>query len=218
MSQRRQTSIFALSVIVLLSFASCVASAVAIKPATPTHASDINAIASRIDTANLTTGLVTVPTALIAQVTGNLLSPAQKVQLTQLPIPIVAPTILPASFRLVRAQGEAGKYANGDDDSGYAIDYEGAQNTCLSMRSSKDGPRGLEKVTQVQTRFGLVTVYQEKLRDGKSLVSFLGLKGNPTLVSGGTLPDNRAPAGWKRCRAVSVETYTQVLKSLAVVK
>lgn len=194
MSQRRQTSIFALSAIALLSFASRVTSATdpVIKP--------------------------TVSTVLVAPATGNLLSSAQKTQLTQLPIPIIAPTALPASFRLVRAKGEAGKYANGDDDSGYAIDYEGAQNTCLSIRSSKDGPRGLEKVTEVQTRFGLVAVYQEKLRDGKSLVSFLGLKGNPTLVSGGMLPDNRAPDGWKRCRAVSVETYTQVLKSLAVVK
>jgi hypothetical protein len=218
MGQFRQLSAFTFSTIVLVSLPIYVASQAAVQPMTPMLTSGVDAMALSVDLGTHFMSQTAVSRTLVAQATGNLLSPKQKAQLTQLPIPIVAPTVLPASFRLVRAEGEAGKYANGDDDSGYAIDYEGAQNTCLSMRSSKDGPRGLEKVTQVQTRFGLVTVYQEKLRDGKSLVSFLGLKGNPTLVSGGTLPDNKAPDGWKRCRAVSVETYTQVLKSLAVVK
>lgn len=155
---------------------------------------------------------------LLTQASGNLLSSAQKAQLTRLPIPVVAPTALPANFRLVRATGEAGTYANGDDDSGYAIDYQGEKNTCLSIRTSQDGPRGLIKVKQVQTRFGLITVYTEKLRDSQSLVSFLGIKGNPMLISGGMQPDSRASGGWKPCRAVSVETYTQILRSLAVVK
>jgi hypothetical protein len=167
-----------------------------------------------------TTGPLLKPKAavLLAQATGNLLSPVQKARLTQLPIPVVVPTRLPVGFRLVRAEGEAGRYANGDDDSGYAIDYQGEQNTCLSIRTSQDGPRGLEKVKQVRTRFGLVTVYAEKLHDRKSLVSFLGIKGNPMLISGGMQPDSTASSGWKPCRAVNIETYTQVLQSLSVVK
>ena len=76
----------------------------------------------------------------------------------------------------------------------------------------------LEKLRQVQTRFGLVAVYAEMFDGHRSLVSFLSLKGNPMLISGGMLPDSTVNGGWARCRAVSVETYTQVLKSLAVVK
>lgn len=154
----------------------------------------------------------------VAQVAGTLLSPEQKARLTRLPIPIVVPTYLPATFRLLRAEGEASQYANGDDDSGYAIDYQGANNTCLSLRSSKDGPRGLAKVRQVQTNFGLVTVYADTFRDRQRLVSFLGIKGNPILTSGGTLPDQKANGGWKPCRAVSIDDFTQVLKSLVIVK
>ncbi len=154
----------------------------------------------------------------VAQVAGTLLSPEQKARLTRLPIPIVAPTYLPTSFRLLRADGEASQYANGADDSGYAIDYQGTNNTCLSLRSSKDGPRGLTKVRQVQTNFGWVTVYVDTFGDRKSLVSFLGIKGNPVLISGGTLPDKTATSGWKPCRAVSIDAFTQVLKSLVIVK
>ncbi|WP_181357574.1 hypothetical protein [Stenomitos frigidus] len=217
MSQFSPNSVFALSATVLFSLA-CGASVTATQPTTLTHTLEVGAIASTVDSNTDPLIRTTVSTALIAQATGNLLSSEQKARLTRLPIPIVAPTNLPAGFRLVQAGGEAGQYVNGDDDSGYAIDYQGENNTCLSIRSSQDGPRGLEKVRQVQTRFGLITVYAEKLDGRKSLVSFLGIKGNPVLISGSTLPDSTAVGGWKRCRAVSVETYTQVLKSLTVVR
>ncbi len=154
------------------------------------------------------------------QVTGNLLSPEQKAQLTQLPIPIIAPNFLPAGFRLVKATGETAKYANGDDDSGYTIAYQGENNTCISVTSSQSGPRGLQKIRQEQTEFGEVTVYTENARDNsiRNVVSFLRLKGNPILISGGTLPDSTTSNGWKQCSPVSIQTYIQVLKSLSVVK
>ena len=222
MSQPRHPSLSRLIATVLLSFATCVASGAATKAPVPVDASNGAAIVPRADSVappvNKATVKATVAIALIAQKSGNLLSLQQTAQLTRLPIPIITPTELPIGFRLVRAEGEAGSYVNGDDDSGYAIDYQGANNTCLSIRSSKDGPRGLEAIKQVQTRFGVVTVYAETFDGRTSLISFLGIKGNPILISGGTLPDSTAKGGWTRCRAVSVETYTQVLKSLAVVK
>ena len=222
MKQLRRPSVFIFTATVVFSLLSRMTSDAATKPASPSQASTATAIAKPI-VANTSFGKTvpgksTVSPALLAQTTGNLLSPEQTAKLTRLPIPVVAPTELPAGFRLVHADGEINKYANGDDDSGYAIDYEGDNNTCLSVRSSQDGPRGLGKVKQVQTRFGSLTVYEQKWRDSKSLISFLGLKGNPVLISGGTLLDSKAVGGWKRCRTVSLETYTQVLKSLAVVK
>lgn len=219
----RQTTYFLLSLAVLLPVVSWVASAGATKAempvfVSPVFALDIGTSAPEVSSGSHRFGRAMGSMTLTAQVAGNLLSTKQKAQLTQLPIPVVVPTVLPATFRLVRAEGEAGTYANGDDDSGYAIDYQGEKNTCLSIRTSQDGPRGLEKVKQVQTRFGLITVYTEKLPDSKSLVSFLGLKGNPMLISGGMQPDSTTSSGWKRCRAVSVEAYTQVLQSLTVLK
>lgn len=154
-----------------------------------------------------------------ASVTGNLLSPEQIAQLKQLPIPIVAPTSLPAGFRLVRAYGEIGKYANGDDDSGYTIAYEGENNTCIKVTSTQSGSRGYEKVREEQTEFGKLDVYIGKARDNSVsyILTVLGLKGNLILSSGGTLPDSNASSGWRICRPVPMETYVQVLKSLSIV-
>ena len=203
-----------------------IAGTAATRPVLPAHGSAASVTSLR-DSDTMDSGTAapvrpTILTDLVVQVTGlqtpGLLSSQQKAQLTQLPIPIVVPTFLPAGFRLVQAEGGTSKYANGDDDSGYAIDYQGENNTCLSVRSSKDGPRRLPRIKQVQTRLGLMTIYLEQYRDIKSLVTFLGIKGNPVLSSGGTLPDSTADGGFKRCRAVSIETYTQVLKSLVVVK
>ncbi|MBW4692534.1 MAG: hypothetical protein KME27_12295 [Lyngbya sp. HA4199-MV5] len=216
MSSFHQISAVTLSMIVVASPATPLVNTTTATVATTTYVGE--AIAPTPIAGAMPTTQPTVFTGLLAQATRNLLSPVQKAQLTQLPIPVVAPTYLPAGFRLVRADGEAGSYANGDDDSGYAIDYQGNQNTCLSIRTSKDGPRGLAKVKQVQTRFGQVTVYTEKLRDSQSFVSYLGIKGNPVLISGGMQPDSKAAGGWKPCRAVSLDTYTQVLRSLAIVK
>ena len=143
MSQLRHPHLSRLIATVLLSFATDVVSGAATQAAMLVDASSGAAIASRVHPVAAPSSRDTVATALIAQKSGNLLSPQQTAQLTQLPIPIVAPTALPMGFRLVRAEGESGSYVNGDDDSGYAIDYQGANNTCLSIRSSKDGPRGL---------------------------------------------------------------------------
>jgi len=154
------------------------------------------------------------------QVTGNLLSPEQRAKFLQLPIPVVAPTFLPTGFRLVQAKGEANKYVNGDDDSSYSIDYEGANNTCISIRSSSSGSRGLQKANQAETEFGLVEVYTDNARDNsiKSIASFLKLKGNPMLISGGSIADSSADGGFKKCNSVDIGVYMQVLKSLTLVK
>jgi hypothetical protein len=154
------------------------------------------------------------------QLTGNLLSPSQKAQLMRLPLPIIAPTSLPAGFRLVKASGEAGQYANGDDDSGYAIAYEGEGNTCITITGSQSGTRGLNKLREEQTEFGLLTIYTENARDNmiRTIVTPLGVKGNLILISGGTLPDNTTGQGWKSCSPVSIPTYIEVLKSLSVMR
>jgi hypothetical protein len=152
--------------------------------------------------------------------TGNLLTSEQKALLLQLPIPIVAPNFIPEGFRLVYAKGEANKYANGDDDSGYTIAYQGENNTCISIRSTQSGSRGLQRVNQVQTEFGSVGVYTENARDNSVVVisSFFELKGNPALISGGSIPDSSANGGFRRCEPVGMGVYLQVLKSLTLVK
>ncbi len=151
---------------------------------------------------------------------GNLLTSEQKALLLQLPIPIVAPNFVPEGFRLVYAKGESGKYVNGDDDSGYTIAYRGENNTCISIRSSSSGSRGLQRANQVQTEFGSVVVYTDNARDNsiRNISSFLELKGNPALISGGSIPDSSADGGFKRCEPVGMGVYMQVLKSLTLVK
>ena len=151
---------------------------------------------------------------------GNLLTSEQKAALLQLPIPIVAPTFLPEGFRLVYANGESSKLANGYDDSGYTLAYQGENNTCISIHSTQSGSRGLKKVDQVQTEFGSVVVYIDNSRDNsiRSISSFLPLNGNPTLISGGSITGRSADDGFKRCEPMEIEVYIQVLKSLTLVK
>lgn len=141
----------------------------------------------------------------IAQVTGNLLSADQKAKLLQLPIPIVAPTYLPKGFQLTHADGEEGRYINGDDDSGYSLIYKGPDNTCIEVRSSKDGPRGTWQQI-VETRFGSIKVFTNNHPQGKlSIYSFVPIAGQPVLFSGGV-----------SCNPVSMAEYIHVLQSLEV--
>lgn len=137
----------------------------------------------------------------IAQVTGNLLSADQKAKLLKLPIPIVAPTYLPKGFQLTHADGEEGHYSNGDDDSGYSLIYKGPENTCIEVRSSKDGPRGAWQQI-VKTRFGSIKVFTENNQGKTSIYSFVPIQGQPVLISGAS------------CNPVSMQEYIHVLQSL----
>lgn len=210
---------FALGAAALLCLASCTANFASRTTAAPANATeaDLAAVPEKVEAPPVSN--TPTPETSIAQATGSLLSPEQKAQLIQLPIPIVAPTDLPAGFRLVDAGGEAGKYANGADDSGYSIRYVGDDDTCLSIASSKDGPRRLPKQGQVETKLGSVAVYTHEFRGETVISSFLPVKGNPVLLSGGIMPGGAETNGeWKTCKAVSMETYVQVLRSLEVLK
>lgn len=152
------------------------------------------------------------PVAQVTQVSGNLLSVAQRKQLLQLPIPVLAPTALPAGFRLVSANGEKGQLINGDDDSGYALLYLGNHNTCLRVQTSQDGPRGLQKVGQASTDFGSLPIYAEKAQGRTTLSSFIPLKGNSVVTTGGFVP---TPSGeWQPCNALTQAAFAQVLRSV----
>ncbi len=151
------------------------------------------------------------------QSAGHLLSPQQIRQLTQLPIPVVVPTDLPAGFRVVKAEGEQGQYANGDDDSGYMLEYVGKGNVCFVIYTSKDAPRRLKQIGQVQSGVGLAKIYEERYDNQTSWVSFLPIQGNPVLIS----PFSRLnPVSneYERCKPLSRADYDRILKSLQRLK
>lgn len=149
--------------------------------------------------------------------TGNLLTPEQIAKLTQLPIPIVAPTDLPPGFRVVSADGGSDKYTNGDDDAGYVIEYEGAGNVCFVIQSSKDGPRRLKQVGQVETAVGLVKMYEETYEDKRSVQSFIPVKGNPVMISP-VARFNPAKGDYEACNPLDLTQYERILKSIELVK
>jgi hypothetical protein len=149
--------------------------------------------------------------------TGNLLSPEQVTQLTQLPIPIVAPTYLPKGYRLVRAEGGSDKYANGEDDAGYAIDYQGEDNTCFTIYSSKDGPRRLPQIGQVESAVGTINMYEATYEGRSSIQSFIPVKGNPMMLSP-VSHLNPATGNFEPCKALDRTEYERILKSVELVK
>lgn len=149
--------------------------------------------------------------------TGNLLSSEQVAKLTKLPIPIVAPTYLPEGFRVVSADGDSVKYVNGDDDAGYAIEYESNDNTCFAIQSSKDGPRRLKQVGQVESVIGTIKIHEETYKGESSLQSFIPVKGNPMMIS----PLSRlnpATGNYESCRALDRSDYERILRSIELVK
>lgn len=149
--------------------------------------------------------------------TGNLLSPAQVAKLTQLPIPIAAPTDLPTGFRVVSANGDSVKYINGDDDAGYAIEYEKEDGTCFAVQSSKDGPRRLKPIGQVESVMGTIKIYELTYQDKKALQSFIPVKGNPVMISP-VARFSQSTGDYVACRPLDRTEYERILKSMEIVK
>lgn len=149
--------------------------------------------------------------------TGNLLSPAQVEKLTKLPIPIVAPTDLPKGFRVVSADGASVKYANGGDDTGYSITYQKEDGTCFVIASSKDGPRRLKQIGQVESAVGTVKMYEETYEGKTSVQSFIPVEGNPMMMSP-VLQLNSVTGNHEACPALDRTEYERILKSIEMVK
>lgn len=149
--------------------------------------------------------------------TGNLLSPGQVAKLTKLPIPIVAPTYVPKGFRLISADGASVKYANGGDDTGYSIAYEGEDGTCFAIASSKDSPRKLKQIGEVESVVGAVKMYEETYEGRSSIQSFIPVKGNPVMISP-VWQLNSATGSHEFCKALNRAEYERILKSMELVK
>lgn len=148
---------------------------------------------------------------------GHGLSPAQVAKLTKLPIPIVAPTYLPPGFRVVSADGNSVKLTNGDDDTGYAIAYQGEDGTCFVINSSQDGPRRLKQIGQVESAVGTIKMYEEIYEGRRSVQSFIPVKGNPVMLSP-VLQFQPDQGTHEACKALDRADYERILQSIAIVK
>lgn len=149
--------------------------------------------------------------------TGNLLSSGQVAKLTKLPIPIVAPTYVPEKFRLISADGASLKLTNGDEDTGYSIAYQGEDGTCFAIASSKDNPRKLKQIGQVESAFGPVKIHEEIYEGQSSIKSFIPVKGNPVMISP-FLQLNSTTGSHEFCKALDRAEYERILKSIELVK
>ncbi|MFS6826807.1 hypothetical protein [Cyanobium sp. ATX-6F1] len=147
-----------------------------------------------------------------AKETVNLLTTKQVQQLIRLPIPVVVPVDTPVSFRVTRVDAETGKYANGDDDSGYNIDYRNNSQTCFTVASSQSGPRGLQQVGQVATAFGRIKIYTESPSPAgaNNFAAFIPVVGNPLLLTPGY--------GKPDCKSLGQAEFERVLRSIVVLK
>jgi len=150
-----------------------------------------------------------------AQNTGNLLSPKQKAQLSQLGIPIALPSYVPRGFRLTYFSAEKAQSQDPGDYSSYVIFYQGANNTCLEFSANSDPAISLERLQKksVATQLGQVKVYSGKVEGKPMIVGLFSLANNNgyMLRTGAWMPPN-TPGG--RCNPVTIEEYIQVLKSV----
>lgn len=220
MNQLSRTAVCALEAFALLLLSNCATHSTATKPPAAQSKSSIasltNPVSSVASTAN--------PKIAIVQNTGNLLSPEQKMQLSQLNIPIFTPTYLPSGFRLIKF--DAGKEEiNGGVSSYYSILYQKDNNTCLEISSGVDPAMSLRRLskTSVKTSLGEVTVYSGNVEGKPLILGQLSSKQGHMLRSGMVVrsaqmkPDGTwTPAEW--CNPVSMEEFTQVLRSLEVLK
>jgi hypothetical protein len=218
-----QAAVVSLGTCVLV--ASCLGNAIS----TPTVLAESQA-ARFIPANNLNIQVLKTPSPLspqgapIAQtVDENELTQEQKDQLSSLGTLVLVPTYLPSGLRLTKL-GFGKELIDNDSYAYYSILYQGDDNTCLEISSGVDlGMPASRLPTQdtVPTQFGSVTVYSGITSDVSTIqiVSLLPTKQGHMIRSG--LVMNAAkiqPDGtWTKpevCNPVSLEEFTQVLKSL----
>jgi hypothetical protein len=149
--------------------------------------------------------------------TENLLTPAQMDQLTALPLPIVAPSYLPEGFQVVRVDGESVPYVDGSYDAGYVIEYQREDGTCFTIMSSKDGPRGLSSIGQVETALGPVSIYESRYEGSTTFLSYFPVDYNPMMMS----PVSRLnpeTGEYEQCNPLDLQDYERILESIEVVQ
>lgn len=153
-------------------------------------------------------GFLFWPAVIRAQVTGSLLTTKQVTELKRKPvISAVIPTFLPAGYRVTRFETYRGKYTNGDDELGYQIHYRGADNTCLYVGSTQNGPRGMVQVASASTALGPLKVYKDP--QTSSLASFPSTGRGTLLLS---------PGYEEGCSSLSLKQFTRVVQSIRVLK
>lgn len=142
------------------------------------------------------------------------LSPRQLEHITQTLAPThlrpIAPAYLPPGFRVTFTEADASvRYSNGDYDPGFRIDYRGPDNRCFGLSATKSGPRGLLKVTTVQSALGPIEVYRDAYRRAEDLTAFI--PDQPILLA---TPGYANPTDPSDCKPVSLAEFMKITESL----
>ncbi|NJR66482.1 MAG: hypothetical protein HC772_16030, partial [Leptolyngbyaceae cyanobacterium CRU_2_3] len=149
------------------------------------------------------------------------LSVDQKNQLSQLSVPVLVPTFLPAGFRLTKFDAGEEQLTNGSY-SYYSLLYQGDNNTCLEISTGVDPALSTSRLSKalVTTPLGEATVYSGEVEGRSLILSMVSAQPQEYMLRSGLVarPAEQQPDGsWSAaelCQPVSMETYTQVLRSL----
>jgi hypothetical protein len=133
----------------------------------------------------------------------------------------VAPAYLPPGFRVVVAEADAStRYANGDYDPGFRIEYRGPNDQCFGLSEDKSGSRGLQQITSVRSAIGAVAIYrdpyvaQQFKRESLSAFPAVGI----FLITPGYLDQSGDPSPSETCKPISLSEFTKVAESLRWLK
>lgn len=156
------------------------------------------------------------PIAAIPEVSENLLSTEQLMQLKQLGIKVVLPTYLPAGFKVTYFEAHGQKNPQDITDSAYyRVSYANANSICIEVGS------GYQAVwitnpskSQLETALGDIEITYGKLRRSETMQYWASIKnGGQVIYTGGKLS-----GASEICNPMRLEDFTKVLKSLTVLE
>jgi hypothetical protein len=131
----------------------------------------------------------------------------------------VAPAFLPPGFSIGFAEADAStRFANGDYDPSFRIEYRGPKDQCFGLRETKAGPRGLQKVRTVKTAISAVTIYSDPAAIQEGRMNSLSAFPVDSVILRTPSYQVGDPTGSPPCKPISLSDFNKVVESLRWLK
>lgn len=131
-----------------------------------------------------------------------------------------APAYLPPGFRVTLAEADAStRYANGEYDPGFKIEYRGPEGQCFLLIVSKGGSRGLQKITTVNSAIGPIAIYRDAdaTEVRRNILSAFLPPGESVMLMSG-FADEKSDGSFEFCQSIGLQEFLKVAKSIQWLK
>jgi hypothetical protein len=131
-----------------------------------------------------------------------------------------APAYIPPGFRVTLAEADASiRYANGDYDPGFKIEYRGPEGQCFGLIESKGGSRGLQNITTVNSAIGPIAIYRDvyATEERRNILTAFLPPGESVMLKSG-FADEKPDGSVSFCKSIGLQEFVKVAKSIQWLK